>query len=348
MNAKYSLTFEKDDIDLFCPTHRLKLATVSKDLFVTAAALPDGQLQCRHGCSFAIRGGIPRFVANDSYAASFGTQWTKWRTTQLDSYTRQNYSRQRLERCLGLSLEDLHDKVVLECGSGAGRFTEHLVKHSRFVASIDLSEAVDSNLENCSDLKHYLLCQADINDSPLPYQFFDVVVCLGVLQHTPSPEQSITNLAKHLKPGGLLIIDHYATTSILHTVSKCLTLACPIRLVLRRLPPELCFRVTCGLTALCDPIRKYTCRKPWLDRLASRIFPSACYYNKFPMLNDEAIYRWNELDTFDELTDFYKHFRTKNQLCKHLQSLGLENISCVMSGDIVEARAFLPMARNFS
>jgi hypothetical protein len=66
------------------------------------------------------------------------------------------------------------------------------------------------------------------------------------------------------------------------------------------------------------------------------------------MLNDEAIYRWNELDTFDELTDFYKHFRTKNQLCKHLQSLGLENISCVIFGDIVEARALLPMARNFS
>jgi hypothetical protein len=171
------------------------------------------------------------------------------------------------------------------------------------------------------------------------------------LSSLPSGHKCLTaaiSLLQHLKPGGLLVIDHYACRSILHGISKYLTLAFPIRLLLRRLPPELSLRITCGLTAICDPIRKRTCRNLWLDRLASRIFPSECYYNKLPTLDDKVIYCWNELDTFDELTDYYKHFRTKNQILSYLQSLGLERISCALTGDIVEARAFLPSQRSLT
>ena len=86
----------------------------------------------------------------------------------------------------GTPLESLRDKVVLECGSGAGRFTELLIQNCQALTCIDFSSAVEANLRNCRPLAPYLLMQGDVNSSRLPRQFFDVVVCLGVIQHISS------------------------------------------------------------------------------------------------------------------------------------------------------------------
>src|SRR5947209_4443273 len=169
-------------------------------------------MACSDGCRFQISGGILRLVGQETYASSFGVQWNKYPRTELDSFTGKAYSRERLERCLGVPLQALAGKTVLECGCGAGRFTELLVAHCKALTCMDLSAAVDANLKNCRKLAPYLMIQGDINSSPLPKGFFDVVVCLGVIQHTANPEQTIENLAKHVRPGGYLVIDHYTRT----------------------------------------------------------------------------------------------------------------------------------------
>src|SRR5262249_27859486 len=274
----------------------------------------DGQISCPQGCIFRIEQGIPRFVRQDNYASAFGLQWKRYQKTQLDSYTKEPISRRRLEQSLGTALDELKDRVVLECGSGAGRVTELLIDNCELLVSLDLSDAVDANLKNCSGKKPYVLCQADINKSPLPRHFFDVVICIGVIQHTPSPEQTICSLAEHLKPGGMLVIDHYTVKSFLHRVSQFLTMLYPLRAFLKRLPPELGLKATIALTAICDPIRKRTCKHFWLDRIASRIFPTACLYDSFPQLAPRIAYEWNELDTHDYLTRWYSHVRTPQEI----------------------------------
>src|SRR5438128_2178615 len=55
-------------------------------------------LGCDH--HFAIHQGVPRFTADDAYAASFGLEWNRFRLTQLDSSTGQLISASRLRRCL--------------------------------------------------------------------------------------------------------------------------------------------------------------------------------------------------------------------------------------------------------
>ena len=275
------------------------------------------------------------------YASAFGSQWKTYQRTQLDSFTGTTISRDRLERALGAPLTTLKGQHVLEVGSGAGRFTEWLLRAGAVLTSIDASSAVEANRANCASLGPYALLRADVNASPLRPQSFDVVICLGVIQHTPSPEQTIANLARHLRPGGLLVIDHYTYRHQWGWIGQRLTLRAPLRVVLRRLArrrPALALRATKTITALCDPIRKRTCRYPRIDRIAERIFPSLCYYGVFP-LPDEVIYAWNELDTHDQLTDWYKHRRSLNEIHGLLASLGMRDIKCQYAGNGVEARA---------
>jgi SAM-dependent methyltransferase len=233
---------------------------------------------------------------------------------------------------------------VLEVGAGAGRFTEVLLDEGAMLVAMDMSDAVHANAENCRTRGRYALLQADINASPLPADFFDLVLCLGVIQHTPSPEQTIANLARHVKPGGWLVIDHYTRTP-LQAITQQFTVSRPLRAVLRRVSrrqPALGLRITRRVTAVCDPIQRWTCRSRWTDQIASRLLPSICYYRTYSQLRPDVIYLWNELDTHDSLTDWYKHFRTREQIQTTLERLGLMDITAVYAGNGVEVRARRP------
>jgi 2-polyprenyl-3-methyl-5-hydroxy-6-metoxy-1,4-benzoquinol methylase len=334
---------------LVCPLHQVSLSYEENLLGIDGAPWPDGEISCPQGCRWPILGGIPRFVHGDGYASSFGVQWKRYRRTELDSYTGLTYSRQRLERCLGAPLESLRGKVVLECGSGAGRFTELLAPNCENLVSIDRSAAVEANLSNCRHSSPYLLFQADINASPLPAHYFDVVICLGVIQHTASPEATIRDLAKRVKPGGSLVIDHYTRvrSSKLAEILSYIDSAHPFRAVLRHLRPEVALRVTTFLTKTCDPIHRRTSKIQVLDRIATRLLPTVSYYNRFAGLDPRKLYEWHELDTFDNLTDFYKHLRTPDQIRACLESLGLHVVSCGLGGNGVEARALAPSSSNY-
>ena len=178
--------------ELRCPQHQRPLADQE------GARVEDlSQLTCEAGCSFPILSGIPRFVGSANYASAFGLQWNSFRTTQLDSHSGTSISRDRLTRCLGGDAEVLRGRSVLEVGCGAGRFTELMLEGGARVVACDLSSAVEANYENCSALggQKYFVCQADLRQLPLTPASFDFVVCLGVIQHTPNPEETIAALA---------------------------------------------------------------------------------------------------------------------------------------------------------
>lgn len=322
-----------------CPAHGGPL-TVPAAMADAGVPWPAGEVTCGRGCRFPVVDGILRFTERDHYANAFGLQWRRYQKTQLDSHTGAPISRDRLERCLGADLRSLAGKRVLECGAGAGRFTEHLIQHAGTLVSLDLSSAVDANLANCGGGERpYLLVQADMNKNPLPPRAFDVVLCLGVLQHTPDPEQSMRSLAEHVAPGGILVVDHYASRPGIGSAGQYLSVSFPVREVLKRLDPETGLKATRAISAVCDPIRKRTSKRPLLDLVVSRFLPTASYYGMFPELSDEAIREWNELDTHDGLTDWYKHRRSPAQIERHLRSLGLAIELCERGGNGVEARA---------
>ncbi len=106
---------------------------------------------------------------------------------------------------------------VLETGCGAGRFTEILLqRRAAHVTSTDLSSAVDANLANCPHSDRHRIIQCDIYKLPFPPASYDVVICLGVIQHTPNPEATIAKLYAQVKPGGALVFDHYTLSLLVH------------------------------------------------------------------------------------------------------------------------------------
>ncbi|HTD94801.1 MAG TPA: class I SAM-dependent methyltransferase [Chitinophagaceae bacterium] len=283
--------------------------------------------------------GIPRFVQDGSYASSFGDQWKEFKKTQFDSFTKTSITLDRLNRCLGPLQDKLVDKLVLETGCGAGRFTEILLKKGAILVSSDISSAAEVNNENFPSGEKHLVIQADINRMPFKDESFDVVICLGVIQHTPDPEQTIENLYKLVRKGGYLVIDHYTFSK-----SWLLRSAAIYRWFLKRKKPSRTIPYTRKLVRRYLPLHKKFRHMKLASVLLNRISPVVSYYDAFPQLNEEHQVQWALLDTHDSLTDWYKHFRGKKSIYNTLKRLGADEIYVENGGNGVEARCSKPAA----
>lgn len=311
----------------FCPEHRLALDA------------RDSRLICPCGDEFPIAAGVPRFHRESAYVEHFGKQWNTYARTQLDSYTGVPISRNRLRRVLGEDVwGSLAGKDVLECGCGAGRFTEVLLAEGANVTSVDLSSAVDANARLFPVSERHRIAQADILALPFAERSFDVVLCIGVIQHTPSPEMTIAELYRFVKPGGTLAIDHYAPSWKRYTTTAPL-----VRQMLKRLPPKTALRVTERLVDVFLPWHKRFAKQRVLNAALTRISPIRCYYAEYPELSDDVQREFALLDTHDSLTDWYKHLRDEKSIRATLEHLGVHGIWVAPGGNGVEARAQRPM-----
>ncbi len=300
-------------------------------------------LACAAGHAFPVEAGIPRTVTRSrDYADAFGLQWKTYRTTQLDSRTGVPLSRNRARRCLGeAAWQRLHagpPASVLEVGCGAGRFTEVLLElPNAYVTSIDYSDAAEANQETCPASERHQIIQADVMKLPFAPGQFDIVFCLGVIQHTPSPEATIAKLYDQVKPGGLLVFDHYT-----YTLAR-IKAAWLYREVLRRMPREKGLKATEMLVRAFLPLHRAVRRVYPLQAILSRVSPLQTYYHAYPQLGDELQAEWAFLDTHDTLTDWYKHLRTKGQIERTLKALGADEIVLSRGGNGIEARCRRPL-----
>jgi len=304
-----------------------------------------GGLTCAAGHRYDVREGIPRLLDADSnYAEAFGAQWNHYRVTQLDSYTKTPLTRDRLRRCAGEELwrrmSDPAERLqVLEAGCGAGRFTEILLDlPGTAVTSTDLSSAVEPNQRNCPQGLRHRIFQCDINRFPFAPAQYDVVVCLGVVQHTQSSEGTIRLLYEQVKPGGWLVIDHYPRNLAHYTRLG----EHALRPFLKRLPPGKAFGVTQWLTRIFFPLHKAVRRVRPAQMLLSRVSPVLTYFHALPELDDRQQYEWAELDTHDSLTDWYKHVRTPREIRSAFDSLGAVDSWVALGGNGIEARCRKP------
>jgi 2-polyprenyl-3-methyl-5-hydroxy-6-metoxy-1,4-benzoquinol methylase len=274
---------------------------------------------------------IPRFVTNEKYANSFGFQWNKYVKTQLDSRNENLISENRLKNFLNEHLTEIKGKNVLEVGCGAGRFTEILLKYGANAHATDLSNAVEANYKNLHHYNNYQIAQADINQLPYPENSFDLVLCIGVVQHTQNPHLSITNLYKYVKPGGVLAYDQYLLTPFYYTKPVLI-----FRYFLRKMQPEKAYQFINKLAEKLFPIQWRFRNSIIMTFLLNRISPLYTYFTKFKDLNYDQHLELTKLDTFDGLTDFYKHLTTVSKTKSFLQKFKFSKLTIKEGGNGVE------------
>lgn len=286
----------------------------------------DGLCRCDSSRSLALPfvGGVLRcsFEA-DNYTASFGLQWTTFAREQLDSELETSTSKNRLVEETGWDLKALgRQELVLEVGSGAGRFTEVLLRETEaLICSVDFSSAIDVNYSNNGGCDRLLLLQASIYELPFRAAQFDKVLCLGVLQHTPDFRRSLECLAQMVRPGGQLVVDFYPIRGFwtkLHAkyLLRPMTKRLP-RLVLMRIISEnidwliRAYRMLCALGL----------------RPLTRLLPICDIDGTLPVgLPNDRLRQLCILDTFDMLSPAFDNPQRVRTVARWMGNCGLIDI----------------------
>tara|TARA_Y100001978_G_scaffold195422_1_gene203659 strand:- start:348 stop:1307 length:960 start_codon:yes stop_codon:yes gene_type:complete len=267
---------------------------------------------------------------SDRYVENFGIQWEKFQKTQLDSFTGNSLTESRLVNCSGWNLNSLKGKLLLELGSGAGRFTEIFLKYGAIVVSVELSNAAYVNYRNNKNNNLFIIKDSLVNFN-LKGVKFDYVFCYGVAQHVPNPINVYQTSVKNLKSNtGLLTIDHYwkrlgnkipcfiyynkylwrpLTTKLspkhlLILVKIISIIFLPFDIILKRIFPWKIYKII----KILIPI------------------PLSNYFGVFGIKQDyKTIFNWCVMDTFDMLGAKYDEPWTIDQLNSVAMSLDLES-----------------------
>jgi 2-polyprenyl-3-methyl-5-hydroxy-6-metoxy-1,4-benzoquinol methylase len=268
-----------------------------------------------------IRDFVPRFVSDAAYTGSFGEQWNRYRSIQIDSENQLNLSAERFYRWTGWNKDELAGQRILEAGCGAGRFTQVMLDAGAKVYALDMSSAVDACWRTNGPHTNLSLVQADIYHIPHRVQFFDRIFCFGVLQHTPDPRQAFMSLIKFLRPGGKIAIDCYVKSRRLNRwTAKYLW-----RPVTTRLSSQTLFKIIEWYIPKWLPIDNRLAAVPKLGAKLVGIIPCWNYTGMLP-LTSEQITQWAILDTFDALGAKHDNPQTCAEVLAWFNEAGLTDV----------------------
>ncbi len=254
------------------------------------AEVIEGTLTCRCcGATFPISGRIPRFVSSGDYATSFGFEWNKFRTIQLDSVNGTGESERAFIAKTGLTEGDVKGRLILDAGVGAGRYADVVSRWGGEVIGVDLTEAVDAAYANIGSRPGVHLIQADIFSLPFRAATFDLAYSTGVLHHTPDPQAAFRCVSDVVKKGGMLAVYVYPALGLGRHFSDA------IRKLTTRVPAPWMFR----LSAVAVPLY-YVYRLPVIGKLCQTVLPISLHPR----------WQWRWLDTFDWYTPKFQFMFT--------------------------------------
>ena len=294
----------------------------------------EGELAC-NGCAltYPVHGGVPRFVPPENYAAGFGFQWNTHARTQYDSFNGTRISETRFFAQTRWP-RTMSGELVLEVGSGGGRFTEQIASTGATVVSLEYSAAVEANFAANGHRPNVLIVQADLYRMPLPPASFDRVVCIGVLQHTPDVRKSFLTLPRYLRPGGHLAVDVYRRP---RGVRRLFNTRYWVRPLTRRVPPARLYRLTSGYVRAMWPLARQIGRVPVVGRKLNWMLLIGSYHGMYD-LSDEQMREWAILDTFDMLAPAYDQPQDVETVRDWFAEAGLEEVEVHPGYNGIEGR----------
>jgi ubiquinone/menaquinone biosynthesis C-methylase UbiE/uncharacterized protein YbaR (Trm112 family) len=305
---------------LACPKCSGTLTCMATETDGTGEVLA-GTLQCARGPhQFPIEGAIPRFVPRDNYAASFGYQWNRFKKEQIDSLNGTRLSAMRFYAETGWTKDWLKGKWVLDAGCGAGRFLDVASETEAEVVGLDVSSAIDAARDNLAGRKNVHFVQASIYEAPFRPGAFDGCYCIGVVQHTPDPQETMRLLPRVLHSGGRVAVTAYERKPWTMLYAKYW-----LRPLTRRLDKQKLLAGIEWAMPLLFPITNLLFRLPLAGRLFMFLIPVANYVHE-TALTPKQRYDWAVLDTFDMLSPEYDQPRTQREMEQALSSAGIINL----------------------
>lgn len=269
------------------------------------------------GQEYPIRQGIPRFVPDDGYAGSFGLQWNRFRSVQLDSANARHDSHDRFDQEVSWRSDDLTAKWTLDAGCGSGRFSEVAAERGAKVIAMDYSGAIDAAAENLRRFPNVHPVQGDLLDPPFRPQSVDFVYSLGVVQHTPDRDRALISMMALLPPGGRFAFTIYRRRWHTRLNAKYL-----VRPLTRRLPPGKLLRFLETVMPVLFPVTSVLFSIPGAGRLFNFMIPVANYVDKRACAR-ELRYQEALLDTFDMLSPAYDCPMSLSEVRRLLDRLGV-------------------------
>lgn len=293
-----------------CPDCRHDLTLHSSD----TGEIISGELRCGT-CQqrYPITRGVPRFVAQEDYADTFGRQWTRWAKTQQDSLNRTGIFHERLTRYTGWTIDSMAGMVVVDAGCGPGGFVDVVRERAATVIAFDLSIAIDAAYDLHGRQANVYLAQGDIFKPPVRTGVADRLYTFGVVQHTPRPEQAFRALIPLVKEAGEIAVWVYRK----HLIPQ------PsywLRAFTRGMPEPRATHFIEWYVPKAMALSGIVGRTPRVGQYLRRLVPVADYRGRLS-LTPEQEREWALMDTHDMLITRYTYPQSFNDLQRWTRGL---------------------------
>lgn len=145
------------------------------------------------------RGNQPKIIGKQFFYENYLSNRT-W-----DDFTNQYETSRRLDLIFKRLVEpsELAGKSLLDAGSGGGHFSEAAIEMGARTVSLDVGPGLLKAVSQRCDSEKVA---ASILAPPFKNSVFDIVLSTEVVEHTAAPLVAVSELARLVKPGGLLII----------------------------------------------------------------------------------------------------------------------------------------------
>lgn len=136
---------------------------------------------------------------------------------EIHSQWRSDYLNPDMDRFYDLAFADILKKLqagaadrILDAGCGFGYHTVRLSRSNALITAVDFSDVALETARKTIGLagieRQVHLQQADLTQLPFDDDAFNFVVSWGVIMHIPNMEAALGELARVLKPGGVLVL----------------------------------------------------------------------------------------------------------------------------------------------
>ena len=208
-------------------------------------------------------------------------------------------------------------RLVLDAGCGFGRHAYYAEKFGAEVVAMDLSEAVEAAYANTRQLDDVHVIQGDLYNPPLR-PAFDLIYCVGVIQHIPDPAAGFLSLSGLLNEAGELFVWVYGKRQGLYRLVDAM------RRVTTRTPMGVLYGTTFLLNLLCHAgfSMPYKAARavPGLGRLAGAL--PFTRYADLPL-------RVGHADWFDRLSVPLTAYFSRDEVEGWFRAAGLQGVEIV-------------------